>query len=277
MRLSALLVAALLLPLLAVPHVAAAGTPILAARQAGDSDLGRPLAAVNAPLRFIDGDGDNLPSIDEPAYWDLDDSSTVSVADLRLRPFLSLQAGTEVAITDADAGRDLKGASAWFGTAAGAWYADLDASRTVTPGDTRLGETATVVAASAAEIGQPLALPQGAMGAGSIGLDDADSDRRRDRGEAVYIDLDTASTQGPPIVGIGDLRLMPLARPGSSGGSGAAGGNGASDGIGFAADGDSGGLRGFDVVVLALLAINLLGLVYVVRVTRNGRPRNPFK
>lgn len=263
---------------LAAPAEAAGSPTVLVGVQSGDAALGQALSVVGAPIAFIDARVDQSPSTDEPLYWDLDDSHTVSVGDIRLRDFLGLAAGTEVLVSDLDAGRTLLAASAWFGATGGTWFADLDASRSVTAGDLRLGETASVVADGSAEAGQPLAYPQGAQGQGTAALADLDGDRRRDAGEGLYLNLDTGV--GPPVVSLGDLRVVPVARAAGSqapvGGSGGGGDGDRPDASGAETEASTWGTP--ETVLLVLGLANLVGLAFVyTRLRDGGAPRNPFK
>lgn len=257
----------------------------------GDNAIGQALQLVQAPLRFIDGDVNGVPTTDEPAYWDLDDSNSVSVGDLRLRAFRTHPAGAAVAVTDNDAGRLLTGSAAWFGAASGAWYADLDASRSVTVGDVRMADAISVVA-GASDLGRGLDFPASGATPGRAAIADTDHDQRWDRGEAVYLDLDTASSPSQPTVSAGDLRLAarsaaasdPSVTNGSASGAAGPGGAEDPDGAGGADRGDAsgsggdGGWRAIDTILLLLALVNLVGLVFVYTRLRDGAPpRNPFK
>lgn len=262
-------VLSLMLAGLAMPADAVAPATVLVAVQSGDAALGQSLSVVGAPITFIDAQVDQVANVDEPLYWDLDASNTVSVGDIRLRAFLGQAAGTEVRVSDLDTGRTLLATTAWFGTTGGNWFADLDASHSVTGGDLRLGETVSVVAAGSGEEGQPLAYPQGAQGPGTVALADLDGDRRRDAGEGLYLNLDTGV--GPPVVSLGDLRVVPAARP-------AASGQAASGGSSVAPEADKSTWGTPETVLLVLGLANLVGLVFVYTKLRDGgAPRNPFK
>jgi len=274
--------AAMLTLLLAWAPLAEAADPdpvVLQPVSAGDPSLGQALGTVNAPLAFVDAQVDQALGPTEPLYWDLDASSTVSAGDVRLRAFLGHDAGSAVAVPDLDVGRAVVASSAWFGATGGTWFADLDASRSVTPGDLRLDAAVDAVKDDAAERGQPLAYPQGGQGPGSVSLVDSDGDRRRDAGEGLYLNLDPGV--GPPVVSVGDLRIVPLSAKGSAAGDGDDvalddGLDGYDTGGGADGGGGDGGVRGLDVVLLLLAAANLAGLAYVLR-TRRAPPRNPFK
>lgn len=276
------------LPLAAVPAASqSTAGPLVTPVALSSPDNGRALAAVNAPLGYLDGDVDLVVDADEPAYLDLDASGTVTVGDLRLAPFGTVPAGTEVAVADGDASRRLERASGWFGQSGTSWYADLDGTRTVTEADVRIDTAPQRVAAGSPERGQALSFPTTALLAGSVAIDDADRDGRHDRGEAAFLDLDTSARSGPPVAGAGDLRFTPSAVAAGEPVSRAEFedalrqlGVEAEPGGGFtgAASGDAGegGIRGLDIVLLVLAAANLAGLVVVLRSSR-GPPRNPFK
>lgn len=271
---------------LALAPVAAGAGPVqlLAAVQNGDGAIGHALTTLNAPLQFIDGDRDLKASPGEPAYWDLDDSTTVSVGDLRLRPYLAYGAGSLVQVTDHDTDRALYPSSGWFGSANGAWFADFDATKTVTAGDVRMASGAAVGSGDG-DLGAALSFPQVAMPPGRIGLDDRDGDRRRDAGEDVYVDLDAGNVIGPALVGVGDLRQL-AATTASSGSSASGGATAGAGGDGSEGDGStpppeapSSGEWTAPVVLAVLLGLaNLAGLVFVYsRLRGGGPPRNPFK
>lgn len=279
-----LLATTLLLLAVALPTVAQMGVSgaLLTPVALGDTAVGQPLLLLQGTLRYIDGDGNGVAAADEPAYWDIDDSNSANVGDLRLRAFRTHAAGTAVTVTDDDAGRALAGSSAWFGAASGAWYADLDASRSVTEGDVRMAD-ASDVAPGASDLGRTLDFPASGAAPGRVAIVDADRDQRWDRGEAVYLDLDTASSPSQPTVSAGDLRLAYRAASGQSGTMNGMADEQGGDGGGVQLtggedDGDSGGVRGLDVVLIVLGITNLLGLAFVyTRVRDGGRPRNPFK
>jgi hypothetical protein len=276
--------ALLVLAALALPAAAQPSSSLLVAVAQGDAATGQALVLVPAPLRFIDGDGNGRATTDEPAYWDLDDSNSVSVGDLRLRAFRTHPAGVSVAVTDNDAGRILTGGGAWFGSASGAWYADLDSSQSVTTGDVRMAG-ATEVAAGASELGRPLLFPAGAATPGRAAIADTDHDTRWDHGEAAYLDLDNANAPSLPTVSVGDLRLAYMAAPsgGSSSGSAAGGAVEPDDEGAQSGQGGAGGSGGSswgtpETVLLILGLVNLVGLAFVyTRLRDGGAPRNPFK
>jgi hypothetical protein len=268
----ALLAAAALLLLLLPASAAAAGaTALLVPTPFGDADVGQALLVRQAPIRFIDGNGDSKVGADEPAYWDLDDSNDVSVDDLRLRPFLGLLPGTAVAITDLDAGRKLAGSAGWFGAAGGHWYADVDGTATVTLGDLRLAD-ATPVPATDPEAGRPVAFPPNAQPPGRASFVDSDRDAVRDHGEPVYLDLDAGGNPSQPTVSVGDLRLAYRAATAPDDGN--------DEGVLVRTDVDDSASAWTPPVILAFLlgVANLVGLGAVYSLMRRTqRPRNPFK
>jgi hypothetical protein len=278
-----LVAAALALPAAAQPS-SATSPALLVPVGLGDPSIGSALVLVPAPLRYIDGDGNGRATTDEPAYWDLDDSNSVSVGDLRLRAFRTHVAGAAVVIMDNDAGRTLTGSGAWFGAASGAWYADLDSSQSVTVGDVRMAG-ATEVAAGATDLGRAMSFPASAATPGRAAIADADHDQRWDHGEAAYLDLDNANSPSLPTVSAGDLRAGYAGTPsgGSASGSAATGGSGAgADDEGTpATQGGSGGGSTWgtpETVLLILGLVNLVGLAFVyTRLRDGGAPRNPFR
>jgi hypothetical protein len=272
---------------LSIP-VDAADLAVLVQVSAGASEIGRALTAMNVHVTFLDGDGDSVADADEPVYLDLDDNSVVTVGDLRLTSFGGYPAGTSVTVTNQDAGRALARSPGWFGSSGGHWYADLDGGKTVSDADVLLDGTPVRVAQGSPARGQALDYPSVALLAGSLGVDDLDHDGRHDAGEAAYLDLDTATRSGPPIVGTGDYRFVSQG-PGlddtvtraefeqALAKAGVQQQNGSYERT--VVEHETGSSWGTPETVLLLLGlVNLVGLVFVyTRLRDSGAPRNPFK
>lgn len=267
------LAAPLLAALLLVPtaNAAALAQPV----PAGDTAAGQGLTPRRAVVAFLDLDFDQQADAAgpaEPLYLDADASGTVNFGDLRLTPFGAYGAGSDVQAADTDNDRTLTAAGGWFAAADGAWYGDVDGSSTVSAGDLRLA-TGDRVGSTDSMLGTALARSS-LVPMNMVDIRDTDGDGRRDAGESLYLDLDRNQAVSP-----GDLRfLVVAAATGTSGASATGSGHdGEGSSSGTSAE-DERGVRGLDVVLIALVVLNLAGLAYAIREARSGRPpRNPFK
>lgn len=295
-RPAALALAVLLAASLVVP-AGAAQSPKIVALAGADPTLNQPIAPLNsAVIGYIDANGDGRPndqSPDEPIYMDLDGSLTVTYGDLRLTPFASYGAGTNVDVANRDIGRTLSRATGWFATdASGAWFVDTDLSRTITSTDVRLGPSFTKVRTGDPASGQTLAQAQQQVSNGArVGYYDADNDGRRSLSDPLVLDLDAHNGATAGRATLGDIRIDsagPGLDPagssgGSTGGSGdgaGPGGDGDGSGIDDAGDGEAEGGSGWgapEMVLLVLFLVNLVGLAFVYKLAGGGSPRNPFK
>ncbi|MEK6984792.1 MAG: hypothetical protein AABX89_00200 [Candidatus Thermoplasmatota archaeon] len=257
----ALLVALAVVALL--PATAAA--PFLSEVAGNDADINGSLSTVRAPFAFADANGngrlDNVAPT-EPIYVDLDGSNSVSYGDIRLAPFGSYAAGTRVDVTNRDVGRLLTATPGWFARATSVWIADLDNSQTATAWDVQFSTgSPTYLAAGDALIGQQLTAPAG--NSRSLAVTTSGG---------LFLDAESF-TSGSGRVSPGDLRITPgpfasddTPTPASSSGSSIVQAN-------------ESGWRVLDGLLLVLTALNLVGLLFVVRTLTQlrGPPKNPFK
>jgi hypothetical protein len=280
------LVPALLLGLaLLLPTAVGAQSASVAAVGAGDPDLGKGLALLSATFGYVDANGNGRPDAASPSetlYLDVDGQRGVTYGDLRLTSFTPHLAGTYVDASNGDLGLDLSALPGWFAsTQAGAWFADLDNTLTVTAGDVRLTGGLARIGAGDADLQAQLRPAAGSPGSlARLGAVDADGDGRHTGGERLVLDVG-----GDGKVGAGDLGLR-ASGPGRDDGPSRlefedalrqAGVESGEDGFETVegTGGGSGGLRAVDVLLLGLGLVNLAGLVLLWR-RGPGRPRNPF-
>lgn len=208
-----LLPLALLTLLLAAPAaVAQQGSTYAGTIAPGDDDVSLALQTFLAPAGYVDANGNrqfDATAPDETMYLDLDNSHTVSFADLRMNGFLGYGAGSAVDFTNRDFGRDLIEPRGWFARdASQAWWFDADQSATISPGDLRVtgAGAGTKAQAGDAALGGALTVVQDTFTAAvRLGWNDANGNRVRDLTEPVYLDTNNDKQASP-----GELRISTL-------------------------------------------------------------------
>jgi hypothetical protein len=199
-----------------------AGASVGSVVQASDADARNALVNVQPRLGYIDvnanGALDNEP--DETVYIDVDGGHAVTFGDVRLTSFLAYPAGTDVNFTNRDYGFALLEPRGWFARdGAGAWYVDMDASKTLSLGDVRLNGPVAGTKARSGEPGMGTTLElvqQTDTPTVRVGWSDGNANHRVDVGEPLYLDLNRDLQVTP-----GELRLsgsgysldQPVTRP----------------------------------------------------------------